>query len=374
MAIIKDKKNNVFYINYKEKLPNGTWKNINIRNKDWKLSVGVRYMKSIQQDEIYKDKMKRGEKPSNECEYTLEQICDAFYRVCLSNGVDNETIYTYKLTFKNHLFPIVPSTVNVMEAFTVHNMDKFRCSLMDKGLKPKTINNKMVAVKNLIKFAKKRKFIDREMGDDALDLLEPLKNATRISEHNNFFTHGEEDLRRFVSSFDETDKEWRIPVLTLFYGAFRIGEWQAIERRDVDFENDTILINKQIDNHGHLKLHTKSGNDRVVRLPHKFMEELKTYIENQAINNDEAIFVGRNGAHVGRTSIRRIVDAHLKLANVEHITLHGLRHSFATRMFDKGYDIKEVQEHLGHSSMDTTMKFYIHYTNTKKDKDLDDLL
>jgi integrase len=84
--------------------------------------------------------------------------------------------------------------------------------------------------------------------------------------------------------------------------------------------------------------------------------------------------MGSNGAHVSRRKIREIVNKHLSLANLSHITLHGLRHSFATRMFDKGYDVKEVQTHLGHASMETTMKYYIHYTNHKKQKDLEDLL
>lgn len=47
---------------------------------------------------------------------------------------------------------------------------------------------------------------------------------------------------------------------------------------------------------------------------------------------------------------------------------------FATRMFDRGYDVKEVQEHLGHASMETTMKYYIHYTKTKQKRNIDDLM
>ena len=43
-------------------------------------------------------------------------------------------------------------------------------------------------------------------------------------------------------------------------------------------------------------------------------------------------------------------------------------------MFDKGYDVKEVQKHLGHASMETTMKYYIHYTEIKALKNHDDLL
>ena len=212
------------------------------------------------------------------------------------------------------------------------------------------------------------------MADDAIDLLEPLKEANRISDNDNFFVNGEEDFRKFISSFEEIDTEWRVPVLTLFYGALRIGEWQAITLDCVDFEHNFIIIRKQISNHGQVKEHTKTGHDRIVRLPNTFMEELHKYVIERSIDEHEYIFCGAHSAHVSRHKIRDIVNKHLELAGLHHITLHGLRHSFATRMFDKGYDVKEVQEHLGHTSMETTMKYYIHYTRSKDKKDLEDLL
>ncbi len=378
MAIVKDNSRNCYYINYKLKLADGKWQNINIRNKDWKITgdnkVGLRYMQSIEHEEIEKDKAKRKANWHDGDTISLDQLCENFYRVCLSEGIDKDTIYNYKLAFEKYLYAVIQPTTPADKAFTVANMDEFRINLTAKGLKNRTINNKLVAVKKLIIFAKKRKFISREMGDDAIDILEPLKEANRISSKDNFFTNGEEDLRKFIASFNNEDKEWRVPVLTLFYGALRIGEWQAIELKDIDFEEDTILINKQVDNHGKIKNHTKTGNDRLVRLPHAFMLELKAYAEEHAVNAGECVFVGAYGGHVSRHKMRDIVNKHLSMAGLEHITLHGLRHSFATRMFDKGYDVKEVQEHLGHTSMETTMKYYIHYTKSKKKKNMEDLI
>lgn len=378
MAIVKDISRNTYYINYKFKLPNGKWQNVNIKNKDWKITgdnkVGIRYMQSIEHAEIEKDKEKRKISWHDGDALTLAQLCEAFFRVCKSENIDEDTIYNYKLAFKNYLFPVLGEDTKIDKAFTMEHVDDFRVNLTSKGLKEKTVNNKLVAVKNLLKFAKKRKYLSREMADDAIDLLEPLKETSRISDRDNFFVNGEDDFRKFISSFEEIDSEWRIPVLTLFYGALRIGEWQAITLNCLDFENCFIIVKKQISNHGSLKDHTKTGHDRIVRMPVSFMKELHEYVSARETNPDEYIFCGANNAHVSRHKIRDIVNKHLELAGLQHITLHGLRHSFATRMFDKGYDVKEVQEHLGHTSMDTTMKYYIHYTQSKKNKDLEDLL
>lgn len=378
MAIVLDKKNNKYYINYKITLPNGDRKNVNIKNKTWIASglnhVTKRYMESIEKKEIEKDKAKRVETYHSGENMNLGELIDLFNRVQKSLKIDDETIYNYNLCYKKYLYQIANAYTQADKVFTISNVDNFRILITSQGFKDRTINNKLVAVKKLVSFAKSRKLISRTMADDAIDLLAPIKETDRSASENNFFHNGEEDLRKFINSFNEVDVEWRVPVLTMFYGALRIGEWQAITREDCDFENCTILINKQIDNHGKLKNKTKTGQDKMIRLPRPFMEELKQYVIDKGINPHEEIFIGVHGGHVSRHAIRNLLERHLELAGLPHLTPHGLRHSFATRMFDKGYDVKEVQMHLGHKSMDTTMKYYIHYTQSKANKDIDDLL
>lgn len=376
MAIIKDKARKQYYITYKYKGEDGEWHTANIRNKAWKFGeVGMRYMQDIEREEIEKAKAKRQSQSFRISEeMTLGELCQAFCGCCRSEGMDYETVYNYELSFKNYLFPVIPEATSVSKAFELRSIDRYRANLTSKGLKSKTCNNKMIAVKNLLKYAKKRKYVSRDMADDAIDALAPFKEGSRISEHENFFVNGEEDVRNFIESFNEEDSEWKVPILTLFYGALRIGEWQALTYESINAQNCTILINKQIDNHGKRKDHTKTGADRYVTLPESFMAELLDYIRVKCIGPGDYLFMGYNGAHVSRHKIRDLVDKHLRLAGLEHITLHGLRHSFATRMFDHGYDVKEVQLHLGHSSMETTMKYYIHYTKGKKRKSLDDLV
>lgn len=378
MAIVKDKTRNKYYINYKWKTPDGTYKSENIKNKEWIIEgdnkVSIKYMRAIEQEEIAKDLEKKKYNYHVGSDMSLGSLIDLFYKVMLSQGIDKETIYAYSLSFKKYLFPIIEPHNPIDKAFTMTNVDNFRINLTSLGLANKTINNKLVAVRKLVELAKKRKLISREMADDAIDILTPVKNQNRRIQTDNFFHNGEDDFRKFVETFEEKDNEWKIPILTMFYGALRIGEWQAITKNDCNFNNCTILINKQIDPHGNVKMKTKTGEEKIIKFPSQFMEELKHYIDERKINPNQTIFVGAHGKHVGRHKIRDLITDHIKLAGLEHLTPHGLRHSFATRMFDKGYDVKEVQKHLGHASMETTMKYYIHYTEIKALKNHDDLL
>lgn len=379
MAIVIDKKRNRYYINYKYTAILGERLNVNIRDKTWIVSgvghVTKRYMQSIEKTEIAKDKAKRDSDNHLEDKgLKLEDLIKLFFSVEAANNLDYETLYSYNLNNKNYLFKIIPQNTPVKRTFTVTNMDKYRILLSEQGFVDRTINNKLVCVRKLIKFGIVRKFIPRETGAEAIDLLAPIKERKRSVQFSNFFQNGNDDFQKFIHTFDEEDKHWRIPVLTLFYGALRIGEWQAIRRWKCDFEKCVILINSQIDNHGREKKYTKNGEDKLVKFPKPFMDELKKYVDDRQISNNEFIFIGERGGHMSRHALRNMLDKHVKISGLQHITPHGLRHSFATRMFDKGYDIKEVQMHLGHKSMDTTMRYYIHFTNSKSEKDRNDLL
>jgi integrase/recombinase XerD len=68
-----------------------------------------------------------------------------------------------------------------------------------------------------------------------------------------------------------------------------------------------------------------------------------------------ALFLNARGGRLSRQSCARLLGGYVRIAGIERrVTLHSLRHSFATHLLEGGADVRVVQELLGHASVATT--------------------
>lgn len=182
-------------------------------------------------------------------------------------------------------------------------------------------------------------------------------------------------------------------VLSLIYGAgLRLSECLRLRIKDIDFEYKQIKIH---DGKGH--------KDRITVLPERLIPHLKKQIEQVKITHDRDLNLGygltvlpyalgrkyKNMArefswqyifiaksvivdkennmirryHIHGTSIQKVFKRTLLNTGInKHGSTHTLRHSFATHLLEDGYDIRTIQELLGHKSVKTTM-LYTHVMN-----------
>lgn len=176
----------------------------------------------------------------------------------------------------------------------------------------------------------------------------------------------------------------------LIYGAgLRLAECLKLRIKDIDFERDRVTV-----------LFGKGGKDRESILPESIKSDLKAHVEksrplfDQDRSNDvpgvempfalerkypnagkewgwQWVFPSkrlsrdpRSGVirrhHVHSTNLQRQIKKAVSRAGItKRVTVHTLRHSFATHLLENGYDIRTIQELLGHSSIRTTM-IYTH--------------
>ena len=138
-------------------------------------------------------------------------------------------------------------------------------------------------------------------------------------------------------------------ILELLYGAgLRISELVGLDVDDVDLDP------------GSVRVLGKGGKEREVPLGRYGREAVQAYVtrtrpEFASAKSRGALFLNQRGGRLTRQSCARLLAAHVSTADIDRrVSLHTLRHSFATHLLEGGADVRVVQELLGHASVATT--------------------
>jgi len=138
-------------------------------------------------------------------------------------------------------------------------------------------------------------------------------------------------------------------IETLYASGMRVSELVALDTDDVDF--DTGLVGCP----------GKAGRRRQVPLRAQAIDALDDYLRNGrptlASPDETALFVNHRGSRLTRQGFWLILKAYAEEADIEHLTPHTLRHSFATHALRDGAELRDVQQLLGHVSISTTQVY-----------------
>lgn len=156
-------------------------------------------------------------------------------------------------------------------------------------------------------------------------------------------------------------------ILITLYGGLRIGELCALQWRDIHFESGTLQVSKTIlriqkeDRDKGKKTQvlisrpkTDSSN-RLIPLPGFLLEFLRNFRQESELY----LITGTKFYLEPRMCLEKYKKI-LKKAGLESHTFHTLRHTFATRCVEKGFDPKSLSEILGHANINTTLQNYVH--------------
>ena len=178
------------------------------------------------------------------------------------------------------------------------------------------------------------------------------------------------ELHTLIVNLDLGQKiNWDWFILLVAKTGMRFSEALAITPKDFDFAHQTLSISKTWDykgNTGFLPTKNKSSVRKIQidwQTVIQFSELVKGLPENQPI------FV-RKG-HVYNSTVNDILERKCKAANISVISVHGLRHTHASLLLFAGVSIASVARRLGHASMTTTQKTYLHIIQELENQDVD---
>lgn len=178
------------------------------------------------------------------------------------------------------------------------------------------------------------------------------------------------ELQRLINSLDLTEKiNWDWFIFLAAKTGIRFSEGLAITPLDFDFQRQTLDINKTWDyKHEGGFLPTKNRSSvRKVNLDWQTVMKFAQLIKD--LPEDKPIFVGKQKIY--NSTVNNILAKKCKGLGIPIISIHGLRHTHASLLLFAGVSIASVARRLGHSSMSTTQKTYLHIIRELENKDID---
>ena len=256
----------------------------------------------------------------------------------------------YEGFYRNHIEKNIGSVrIVYMTTTTLH---AFAVNRLESGLSPQSVNAVLVFLHSVLVYGGRQYKLSVP---DIVYLAVPKKEMRVLSV---------EEQQALVKYLMTNLDIYKLGVLMALYMGLRIGELCGLQWGDI--RDDCITVRRTVQRlkkeHGtgtvlHVGTPKTNSSTRVVPIP-SFLQPL---IEGFRGEEDEQYFLTARAQELPEPrTMQYKFTAYLKAAEVEPANFHALRHTFATRCVECGFEIKSLSEVLGHSNVNTTLNKYVH--------------
>lgn len=241
--------------------------------------------------------------------------------------------------------------------------------LNNKGLSPKSLGILKKTLSQIFKSARRDKLIS----DNPCEFV---KTPKQIKREPNILTL--EQLQVLLENIKD-ENVYPIIYLTSVYG-LRRSEVLGIKWDSIDYENMTVTIKHTVVQGNNLYEKDSTKNESSYRtypmsekIKEIFLRQKKREEENKQkfgknyISNDY-VFKWDNGEIIKPDYVSKKLGELLEKNGLPHIRFHDLRHSCASYLASKGFQLKDIQEWLVHADIETTANIYAHLYADRKDQ------
>lgn len=254
------------------------------------------------------------------------------------------------------------------------NTSKIKNGKREKG-KSKDFKLLLNYIKRVLNYGVQLGALDNNV---ALQVNLPKLKSRNISKLKYFSTN---ELKKFLAYLDSLNYSQNNQMHACLYRfllatGLRVGEALALKWNDINFIEQTIVINKTVVRTANFNNRVQEGaktkeSNRTISFDNKTATMLNIWrkIQNKDIIKitDQFIFSVDNHCYTYANELR-ILNKHFKNADVNNIGFHGFRHTHASLLMNNDVNPKEIQYRLGHADYGITMNTYAHL-NDEKAKD-----
>ena len=291
-------------------------------------------------------------------EMTVSELFTEWLRI-ISHRIKVSTLANYRMKADKH---ILPAFGNIrcadLEKKTVYSFVDLK---IKNGLSVRYVWDIIVLLKSVFKYANREYGVKNVI--DGIFMPKKQHSSIRIltkSEHNVLRNH----IKKEQSLTD-------LGIAVSMYTGLRIGELCALQWRDIDIEKRTLTVSKTIqriqlpDGEHRTRLVITEPKSEKSRREIPIPDCLISMLKKHKTGEHDYILSGGSYPVEPRTMQYRFAKI-LEKAGLPKVHFHSLRHAFATRAIELGFDIKTLSELLGHSSVELTMNLYVHSSMERK--------
>lgn len=276
----------------------------------------------------------------------------------IEHTVKQSTYQKYESIIRNHINTHMFSDFEV-KYITSSTISHFANDKLQSGkLSAKTVNDIIIVIGLVLSYA-----------EQVYNFPKPKINYFREpkSEMRVLSVAEQQILEKYLN---EDVNLYKLVIMLALYTGIRIGELCALQWEDIT--NEKIVINKTLHrikdgNKTVLKItepKTKTSN-RVIPLPQFLIPKLSQF------RNTGSVLKNRNGKAVEPRLMQLTFEKYINDCGLSKTNFHSLRHTFATRCIEAGFDIKSLSEILGHTDVKTTLNKYVHSSMKQKQKNME---
>lgn len=291
-------------------------------------------------------------------EVTIADLLDSYIAYCRTLNRKQTTIYGYEVAVERFSSPL--QTILAKDC-TTYRLEKEIALMKDKGLSAKSIKNTF----GILSAAYRHAIRIGQLNDNPCERLTMPKGEPREVR----ILHKDE-IADFVFAIADEPLDDKVAYeLALFLG-LRRSEILGLKEEDVDIVRGMIDIHSTRHRVGgeNIEQDTKTKRStRVLALPDILLIDIAKLLQvHRDFPYEKVDFLIQDGFGnaIKPQSLASRLERMEKRKGLPHVTLHGLRHTYASMLHSEGVDLAMISAELGHSNVTTTANIYTHIFKT----------